>query len=330
MLNNKSILITGGTGTFGSAFLEYCLKNFKNINRIVVFSRDELKQYNLSKKFSPKKFRNIRYFIGDIRDSQRLKRALEGIDYVIHAAALKQVSTAEYNPAETIKTNVIGTQNLIEASLDNNVKKVVALSTDKAVSPINLYGATKLCAEKLMVSANNMRGKRDISFSVLRYGNVFGSRGSVFPEFQRQIKSGNLEITDKRMTRFNIELDESIKLALYVLKNSLGGEIFVPKLPSFNIIDLAKAIDNKCKLRFVGIRPGEKLHEEMITESESLNCLENKNLYLLLPTTQSQLAKKYLKSKEWKINKKNFSYSSNLNSNFMNIKRLKLLVKKYK
>jgi len=330
MLNNKSILITGGTGTFGSAFLEYCLKNFKNIKRIVVFSRDELKQYNLSKKFSPTEFPNLRYFIGDIRDFQRLKRALEGIDYVIHAAALKQVSTAEYNPAETIKTNVLGTQNLIEASLDSNVKKVVALSTDKAVSPVNLYGATKLCAEKLMVSANNMRGKRDISFSVLRYGNVFGSRGSVFPEFQRQKKSGNLEITDKRMTRFNIELKESIKLALYVLKNSLGGEIFVPKLPSFNIIDLAKVIDPKCKLRFVGIRQGEKLHEEMITESESLNCLESKNLYLLLPTIKNQLAKKYLKSEKWKMNKKNFSYSSNLNSNFMNIKKLKLLVSKYK
>jgi UDP-N-acetylglucosamine 4,6-dehydratase len=330
MLNNKSILITGGTGSFGTAFLEHCLKNYKKIKKIVVFSRDELKQYNLAQKFSTKKFRNLRYFLGDIRDMQRLNRALEGIDYVIHAAALKQVSTAEYNPGETIKTNVTGTQNLIEASLNNNVKKIIALSTDKAASPLNLYGATKLCAEKLIVSANNIRGNRSINFSVIRYGNVFGSRGSVLHEFLRQKKNGVLNITDKRMTRFNIELKDSIKLALYALKNSSGGEIFIPKLSSFNIVDLAKAIAPECRLAFKGIRPGEKLHEEMFTESESLSCFENKEMFLIVPGTDNKLRNNYLKSNRWKPNKKILSYNSKENPNFLSIQQLKSLVNKYK
>lgn len=330
MLNNKSILITGGTGSFGTAFLEHCLKNYKKIKKIVVFSRDELKQHDLAQKFSTKEFRNLRYFLGDIRDMQRLNRALEGIDFIVHAAALKQVATAEYNPSETIKTNVIGTQNLIEASLNNDVKKIIALSTDKAASPINLYGATKLCAEKLIVNANNMRGKRSINFSVIRYGNVFGSRGSVLSEFLRQKKNGVLEITDKRMTRFNIEIKDSIKLALFALKNSLGGEVFVPKLSSFHVVDLAKTIAPECRLEFKGIRPGEKLHEEMLTESESLHCFENKDMFLILPSADSKLRDKYLKIKDWKLNKKIFSYNSKENKNFLSIQQLKLLVNKYK
>jgi UDP-N-acetylglucosamine 4,6-dehydratase (inverting) len=329
MLNNKSILITGGTGSFGTAFLEHCLNSYKNIKRIVVFSRDELKQYNLSKKFSKEKFPCLRYFIGDVRDQQRLNRALEGIDYVVHAAALKQVPIAEYNPFEVIKTNIVGSQNLIEASLNNDVKKVIALSTDKAVAPINLYGATKLCAEKLFVAANNIKGKKKINFSVVRYGNVFGSRGSVFPEFLNQKEKGVLNITDKRMTRFSLLLEQSINVVMFALKNSTAGEIFIPKIPSFRIIDLAKVLAPNCKIIFTGIRPGEKIHEEMITESESLNCFENNNFYIIIPQIDDQLFKKYKNSKLWKINKNSFSYNSLNNKNFLSLKQLNFLIKNH-
>jgi nucleoside-diphosphate-sugar epimerase len=329
MLNNKSILITGGTGSFGAAFLEYCLSSYKNIKRIVVFSRDELKQYNLSKRFSKEKFPCLRYFIGDVRDQQRLNRALEGIDYVVHAAALKQVPIAEYNPFEVIKTNIVGSQNLIEASLNNDVKKVIALSTDKAVAPINLYGATKLCAEKLFVAANNIKGKKKINFSVVRYGNVFGSRGSVFPEFLNQKEKGVLNITDKRMTRFSLLLEQSINVVMFALKNSTAGEIFIPKIPSFRIIDLAKVLAPNCKIIFTGIRPGEKIHEEMITESESLNCFENNNFYIIIPQIDHQLFKKYKNSKLWKINKNSFSYNSLDNKNFLSLKQLNSLIKNH-
>ncbi len=329
MLNNKSILITGGTGSFGTAFLEHCLSNYKNIKRIVIFSRDELKQYNLSKRFSKEKFPCLRYFIGDVRDQQRLNRALEGIDYVVHAAALKQVPIAEYNPFEVIKTNIVGSQNLIEASLNNDVKKVIALSTDKAVAPINLYGATKLCAEKLFVAANNIKGKKKINFSVVRYGNVFGSRGSVFPEFLSQKEKGVLNITDKRMTRFTLLLEQGINVVMFALKNSMAGEIFIPKIPSFSIIDLAKVLAPKCKIIFTGIRPGEKIHEEMITESESLNCFENNNFYIIIPQIDDQLFKKYKNSKLWKINKNSFSYNSLDNKNFLSLKQLNSLIKNH-
>jgi UDP-N-acetylglucosamine 4,6-dehydratase len=329
MLNNKSILITGGTGSFGTAFLEHCLSSYKNIKRIVVFSRDELKQYNLSKRFSKEKFPCLRYFIGDVRDQQRLNRALEGIDYVVHAAALKQVPIAEYNPFEVIKTNIVGSQNLIEASLNNDVKKVIALSTDKAVAPINLYGATKLCAEKLFVAANNIKGKKKINFSVVRYGNVFGSRGSVFPEFLNQKEKGVLNITDKRMTRFSLLLEQSINVVMFALKNSTAGEIFIPKIPSFRIIDLAKVLAPNCKIIFTGIRPGEKIHEEMITESESLNCFENNNFYIIIPQIDDQLFKKYKNSKLWKINKNSFSYNSLNNKNFLSLKQLNSLIKNH-
>jgi len=329
MLNNKSILITGGTGSFGTAFLEHCLSSYKNIKRIVVFSRDELKQYNLSKRFSKEKFPCLRYFIGDVRDQQRLNRALEGIDYVVHAAALKQVPIAEYNPFEVIKTNIVGSQNLIEASLNNDVKKVIALSTDKAVAPINLYGATKLCAEKLFVAANNIKGKKKINFSVVRYGNVFGSRGSVFPEFLSQKEKGALNITDKRMTRFSLLLEQSINVVMFALKNSTAGEIFIPKIPSFRIIDLAKVLAPNSRIIFTGIRPGEKIHEEMITESESLNCFENNNFYVIIPQIDDQLFKKYKNSKFWKINKNSFSYNSFNNKNFLSLKQLNSLIKNY-
>ena len=239
-LKNKSILITGGTGSFGSAFLDYILK-YDQPKRVVIFSRDELKQFELQKKYDLKKYNNLRFFIGDVRDKERLNTALNGIDYLIHAAALKQVPTAEYNPMETIKTNVIGAQNIIECSFNNKVKKVIALSTDKAAAPINLYGATKLCSDKLMIAANNIKGKSKITFSVVRYGNVMASRGSVIPEFIKQSKKGIINITDKRMTRFNISLIDSVKMVLWSISNCIGGEILVPKLPSYRVVDLAKS-----------------------------------------------------------------------------------------
>ena len=234
-LKNKTLLVTGGTGSFGKAFLKKIIKDYRDIKKLIIFSRDELKQFELSQKFDEKKYKFLRFFIGDIRDLQRLERALEGVDYVVHAAALKQVVTSEYNPFETIKTNVIGAQNLIEACLNKSVKKVVALSTDKASSPINLYGATKLCSDKLFISANNIKGKRKLVFSVARYGNVMGSRGSVIPIFNEQKKSQVLKITDQKMTRFSLPIEESVELVLYALKNAIGGEIFVPKIPSFKV-----------------------------------------------------------------------------------------------
>ena len=253
-LNNKSILITGGTGSFAKAFLEKILNRYKNIKRIVIYSRDELKQFDLANKYKAKKLNNLRFFIGDVRDKSRLSMALNNIDIVVHAAALKQVPAAEYNPFEAIKTNVIGCQNLIEACFENNIKKVVALSTDKAAAPVNLYGATKLCSDKLMVAANNIKGNKKISFSVVRYGNVMGSRGSVIPQFLKQSKSKIINITDPRMTRFNITLNDSVEMVIWSILNCHGGEILVPKLPSYNIIDLAKAIspDSKLKLQVLG------------------------------------------------------------------------------
>ena len=286
MLNKKSILITGGTGSFGRAWVRHILKKYKKIRRLVIFSRDELKQFEMEKEFSVKKYPCMRYFIGDVRDSERLTVALRDIDYVIHAAALKQVPTAEYNPIETIKTNIIGAQNLIEASLKNKVQKLIALSTDKASSPINLYGATKLCSDKLFIAANNIKGKKKISFSIVRYGNVMGSRGSVIPVFLNSKKTGTLLITDNRMTRFNLTLSQSVEMVEWALKNSIGGEIFVPKIPSYKILDLAKAICPNCKIKIIGIRSGEKLHEELVSIGESQNTLETKNYFIILPTQE--------------------------------------------
>jgi len=331
MFKNKTILITGGTGSFGKAFLEYLLVNHKDIKKIIIFSRDELKQFELAVQFSEKKYPNIRYFLGDIRDKDRLDRAMEGVDYVIHAAALKQVTAAEYNPFEVIKTNVIGAQNIVEACLNNNVKKVIALSTDKACAPINLYGASKLCSDKLFISANNIVGKRKLSFSVVRYGNVMGSRGSVIPEFIKQKKSGYINITNKNMTRFNITMQQSIDLVIWALKNSIGGEIFVPKIPSYKILDLAKAIAPKAKINIIGTRPGEKIHEELITESESGNAVELKKYFVILTSlitdSNGKVLKTYWNLKENKKIKKEFSYKSNTNNDFLSVENIKKLIK---
>ena len=331
-LNNKSILVTGGTGSFGENFIKFLLKNSNNINKIVVYSRDELKQYQLQQKFGNLKNKNLRFFIGDIRDKQRLVYALEGIDYVIHAAALKQVPTAEYNPLEAIKTNVLGAQNLIEACLQTNVEKVVALSSDKAVAPINLYGATKLCADKLFIASNNYAGKKNILLSVIRYGNVMGSRGSVLPIFINQKKTGTVTLTHKDMTRFNILMEECIKMVIWVLDNACGGEIFVPKIPSFRIRDLAKVVTPECKVKYIGIRSGEKIHEEMITANESQSIFDIGKYYVVLPNDdliQTKRRKKYLKFKKFKPIKYGFSYSSENNSDFLNVNDLKKLVKQY-
>ena len=324
-LNNSSILITGGTGSFGNAMTNYLCKNYK-LKRLVIFSRDELKQYNMQQRFPLKKYPFIRFFIGDVRDEKRLTRAFSEIDLVIHAAALKQVPTAEYNPFEVINTNILGAQNVIEAALNTNVKKVIALSTDKASSPINLYGATKLCSDKLFGVANNYSGKRKISFSVVRYGNVMGSRGSVIPLFLEQAKKNRLQVTDSKMTRFNITLEESVNLVIWAILNSYGSEIVVPKIPSYKILDIANSISPKSKLEVIGIRPGEKLHEEMISYEESRNTIELKKYYIILqPNNKKQLAYYKNKLKGKKIIKQ-FSYNSNENKNFLNINEIKKLI----
>ncbi|MDC0396387.1 UDP-N-acetylglucosamine 4,6-dehydratase (inverting) [Candidatus Pelagibacter sp.] len=336
MFKNKSILITGGTGSFGKGLVKYLIKNYTGFKKIIIFSRDELKQFEMATAFNEKKYPFIRYFIGDVRDLDRLKRALEEVDYVIHAAALKQVEASEYNPFEAIKTNVVGAQNVIEACLDSsNVKKIIALSTDKAVSPVNLYGATKLCSDKLFVSANNMVGGKKKIFSVVRYGNVMGSRGSVIPEFIKQKKTGIIKITDPEMTRFNITMTDSIKLVLHALDKSKGGEIFVPKIPSYKITTLAKAISDKAKINIIGIRPGEKIHEELISYNEAVHTVDIGKYYVILspsldksnnPLTRS-LYINYLKQKNVKKVKKNFQYNSGKNPDFLNVNEIKKLIK---
>ena len=283
MLTGKSLLITGGTGSLGTALVRKILKTYPKIGRLVIYSRDEQKQFQMAQEFPPEKYPSIRYFIGDIRDLNRLKRALNKIDYVIHTAAMKHVPIAEYNPMECIKTNVLGAENLINACLETDVKRVVALSTDKAAAPINLYGATKLASDKLFIAANNIRGRNDIKFSVVRYGNVMGSNGSVIPFFVKKKKSGVLPITDTKMTRFNILLEEGVEMVLHALDKAWGGEIFVPKIPSYNIMDLANAIGPECKNRVIGIRPGEKIHEEMITSSDSFTTFDLEKYFVILP-----------------------------------------------
>ncbi len=327
ILNNSSILITGGTGSFGKKFVENLLKKNIKIKRLVIFSRDELKQSEMEQKYPIKKFPNLRFFLGDIRDLDRLKRAFQNIDYVIHAAALKQVPAAEYNPTEFIKTNILGSQNIIEAAIDKNVKKVIALSTDKAASPINLYGATKLCADKLFVAANNYVGLNNLSFSVVRYGNVLGSRGSIIPYFLETSENQYLNITDKRMTRFNITLDEAVEMVFFSLINSSGSEIFVPKIPSYKITDLAKSIGPNCKINFVGIRPGEKIHEEMISSSDSFNTIDIGKYFIILPTINNSIIKKYKKKFKVKKFKENTSYNSGTNSNFLSVNQIRSLIK---
>ena len=327
MLNGKSILITGGTGSFGKKFVETILLQYPEVERLVVFSRDELKQFEMAQRFSDEAFRQIRYFIGDVRDRERLSKAMEGIDIVIHAAALKQVPTCEYNPFEAIKTNIHGAQNVIEAAIDCGVKQVVALSTDKAAAPINLYGATKLCSDKLFVAANNFKGKRDIKFSVVRYGNVMGSRGSVIPFFLEKRSEGVLPITDERMTRFNITLEDGVKLVLYALENMWGGEIFVPKIPSYKITEVADAVAPVCEKKIVGIRPGEKLHEEMITITDALSTVEFDKYFVILPSIPLWNIDKFTAFFKGKLCSDGFCYNSGTNSEWLSVEEIRALIK---
>ena len=326
--NNKTVLVTGGTGSFGKSFVDQIIKKHKNIKKLIIFSRDELKQFNLSKQYNGEKYKFLRFFIGDVRDYKRLDWALKEVDIVIHAAALKQVPAAEYNPIEAIKTNILGAQNVIEASLNNNVKKVIALSTDKASSPVNLYGATKLCSDKLFIAANNFKGEKKISFSVVRYGNIFGSRGSVIHSFLSQKKKDNvLKITDLKMTRFLLSVEKGVDLVLWSIFNSFGGEIIIPKIPSIKIIDLAKMVAPKSKIKIIGVRPGEKLHEELISIHESRNCFNFNDKYLILDPLNLKLVKFY-KKKGAKIVKDNFHYDSFSNKKNLSKKQLMKLQRK--
>ncbi|MDB9761468.1 UDP-N-acetylglucosamine 4,6-dehydratase (inverting) [Alphaproteobacteria bacterium] len=325
-LNNKNILITGGTGSFGSKFIELVLKKYKP-SKLVIFSRDEQKQYEMSQFLSEEKYPNIRYFIGDVRDKSRLERACANIDFIIHAAAMKHVTAAEYNPTECIATNILGAQNVIDAAISNNVKKVIALSTDKAASPINLYGATKLCSDKLFIAANNLAGKHKTRFSVVRYGNVINSRGSVIPHFRKLLQEGKIKlpITDIKMTRFIINLNQGVKFVLDSLFSMSGGEIFVPKIPSINIIDLVTCMAGEGQYDEVGIRPGEKLHEVMIPKEESLNCIDMNKYYIIQPmfswwnTDQLKLSI----GNKGKAVSKSFEYSSDSNKDFLTIDGIK-------
>ena len=326
MLNDKTILVTGGTGSFGKKFIKTVLGRYKP-KKVIVYSRDELKQFEMQQIWPDKD--PMRYFIGDVRDYPRIKMAMENVDVVIHAAALKQVPTAEYNPFEAVKTNIIGGQNVIDASLSQGVKNVIALSTDKACAPINLYGATKLTSDKLFIAANNYKGINDIKLSVVRYGNVMGSRGSVIPFFMERKKNGILPITDKRMTRFNITLQDGVDFVLQSLDKMWGGELFVPKIPSYKILDVAKAIAPDCRYEVVGIRPGEKLHEEMITETDALNSVEFEKYFVILPSTQLWDIDKFRKESNSSVGKMcefGFSYNSGTNKDFLTVTDLQELI----
>ncbi|MDB9699470.1 UDP-N-acetylglucosamine 4,6-dehydratase (inverting) [Candidatus Pelagibacter sp.] len=327
MFQNKTILITGGTGSFGKKFTSVVLKKYKNVKKIIVFSRDELKQFDMTQHYinSPN-FNKLRFFLGDIRDKSRLNMAFKDVDIVIHAAAFKQVPSSEYNPLETIKTNVFGTQNVVESCIDNKVEQLISLSTDKASSPVNLYGATKLLADKLTVGAQNFKGKKKFISCVVRYGNVMASRGSIIPILFKKRNEKNIDLTHDKMTRFNISLLEAVNLVLLALKDGRGGEIFVPKLPSYRLVDLARTISPKAKLRFKGIRPGEKIHEEMISYSESLNTVEYPNHYVMLPSFKDYSIDTYIKRNGGKKIKKQFSYTSDKNQNFLTINQLKKII----
>lgn len=321
MLNGKTILITGGTGSFGRKFVEIVLNHFKP-KRLIIFSRDELKQFEMQQTFSQDKYPCLRYFIGDVRDKDRLYRAFSGVDYVVHAAALKQVPAAEYNPFEAVKTNIIGTQHVIDAAIDSGVQRVIALSTDKAVSPVNLYGATKLCLEKLVVAGNAYAGGRT-RFSVVRYGNVVGSRGSVIPLFLKQKETGVLTITDERMTRFWITLEQGVSFVLHCLEAMYGGEVFVPKIPSMRIIDLARAICPGCEVKYTGIRPGEKIHEVLISRDEARNTLDVGKFYVIKPAfpywTTGSWSKGRPVPEEWE-------YTSDKNEQWLGVEELRGLL----
>jgi UDP-N-acetylglucosamine 4,6-dehydratase len=330
LFKNQTLLITGGTGSFGKRFVKYCLENFK-LKKIVIFSRDELKQFEMAEEFKVYQ-KKLRFFIGDIRDLPRLKTAMRGIDIVVHSAALKQVTTAEYNPFEVIKTNIMGTQNVVDAIFSSNVKSAIALSTDKAAAPINLYGASKLAADKLFIAANNYIPNK--KFSVVRYGNVMFSRGSVIPNFIEQRKNKIINITDKEMTRFSLTINEGVKFVLECLSNMWGGELFIPKIPSYRILDVAKAVAPECKLRVIGIRPGEKIHEDLLTTSDALQAIEFKNFYIILSSIKNSsksIIHKYIdkfENSKGRLCRRNFSYNSFNNNKFLSVDEIKKLIVK--
>ncbi len=330
MLNNRTVLITGGTGSFGKKFIETILERYPQVKKIIIYSRDELKQFMIRQKYPAHDYPQLRFFIGDVRDKERLTQACDGVDVIIHAAAIKQVDTAEYNPTECIRTNVDGAENVIHAALACGVKDVVALSTDKACAPINLYGATKLASDKLFTAANNIRGSKDIRFSVVRYGNVMGSRGSVIPFFIEKRKEGVLPITHKEMTRFNISLQAGVDLVMFALENHLGGEIFIPKIPSYKILDIAEAICPECELKEVGIRPGEKLHEEMITDTDSLNTIDLGPYYAILPSVSFTYKEEdYIAHHKAVKVPFGFKYNSGTNTEWESVESLRELIAKH-
>ena len=329
MFNNKAVLITGGTGSLGHAVVARIYRDYPGIKRLVVFSRDEQKQFQMAQLYPSSKYPSIRFFIGDVRDKERLVRAMQGIDFVIHAAAMKHVHLAEYNPSECIKTNVGGAENVIHACLQCGVDRVVALSTDKACAPINLYGATKLTSDKLFIAANNIKGKNPIKFSVVRYGNVMGSNGSVIPFFLKRKKEGFLPITDTEMTRFNISLDGGVDMVFHALENAWGGELFVPKIPSYRITDLAEAIAPNLEKKVIGIRPGEKIHEEMITPSDSYNTFDLGKYYTILPSVPNWDLDEFIKSFNAKKVPQGFSYNSGSNSQWLTVNEIRTLIKKH-
>jgi UDP-N-acetylglucosamine 4,6-dehydratase len=327
MLSNKSILITGGTGSFGKAFVKKVLTTWPDVKRLVVFSRDEQKQFHMALEYPSSAYPQLRFFIGDVRDLDRLKRAMKGIDTVVHAAAMKHVPIAEYNPMECVKTNILGAENVINACLETNVQNVVALSTDKAAAPINLYGATKLASDKLFIAANNIRGINPIRFSVVRYGNVMGSNGSVIPFFLQRRHTGILPITEPNMTRFNITLDQGVDMVLHALEHAWGGEIFVPKIPSYRIMDVAEAIGPGCEKPVVGIRPGEKIHEEMITQSDSYYTYDLGKYYVLLPSTHKWKLDDFIQHFIAKKVTPGFKYNSGENTEWVSVDELRILIK---
>ncbi|MES2431383.1 MAG: UDP-N-acetylglucosamine 4,6-dehydratase (inverting) [Bacteroidota bacterium] len=327
MFANKSILITGGTGSLGKELTKTILEKYPDVKRLVIYSRDEQKQFQMAMEYPVAKYPQIRFFIGDVRDYDRLKRAFQGIDYVIHSAAMKHVPIAEYNPDECVKTNIGGADNVIRACLETSVSRVVALSTDKACAPINLYGATKLTSDKLFIAANNIKGANPIRFSVVRYGNVMGSNGSVIPFFMSKKETGVLPITDPTMTRFNISLQEGVNMVLHALEHAWGGELFVPKIPSYKITDVATAIGPNCKQEIVGIRPGEKIHEEMITSSDSFSTYDLGKYYVILPQVTTWKLNEFIDKFKAKPVEKGFTYNSGENTEWVSAEDMRKLIK---